>query len=101
MSIRKPPTPLPNAFEELDRVQPPRRAEDTRVTKLPSANTYPPEENGETGEFAGTRSLQKTEPNPDNLAPCNREDGYAYMLRGIHNYAEGVATPIGPGKSEH
>lgn len=26
MSIRKPPTPLPNAFEELDRVQPPRRA---------------------------------------------------------------------------
>jgi hypothetical protein len=42
MSIQKPPTPLPNAFEELDRVQPPRGA---------VANTYPPEENGETGEF--------------------------------------------------
>jgi hypothetical protein len=47
MSIRKPPTPLPNAFEELDRVQPPRR-------KKPEAQNAEFRQGPEAGDCAGT-----------------------------------------------
>ena len=47
MSIRKPPTPLSNAFEELDRVQPPRR-------KKPEAQYADFRQGAEAGDCAET-----------------------------------------------